>query len=187
MVEEWKDIVVEKNGVIYDYSGLYQVSNMGRVRSLNYNKTGEIKILKLRNGRNGYKDILLHKNGKTKRHSVHRLVAFGFVSNDDPINKTQVNHIDENKQNNVWTNLEWTTPKENTNHGTCQIRRTKKRNKRVICVETGVIYESTMDVERKTGLPHKCISRCCRGKQGTCNDYHWLWYSDYLIEQLIIN
>lgn len=198
MNEIWKDIVIEKNGMLYDYSGLYQVSNLGRVRSLNYKRTGEIKVLKSRKRKNGYLEIGLRKNGKKQeRFSMHRLVATAFIPNSDVEHKTMVNHIDENPSNNVWTNLEWVTPKENTNHGTCIERRTKKntngkRSKKIICLETGKVYLSTNDVQRKLGLHQASISRCCNGKGKSCGGLHWKFYTDYLLdinnknEQLLI-
>lgn len=184
MEEQWRDIVIEKNGVIYDYSGIYQVSNYGRVRSLKFNK---IKIMKLKKDSHGYIEVGLRKNGeKQQRFRVNRLVAIAFILNDDPENKTEVNHISEIKtQNDMW-NLEWVTPKQNVNHGTRIERIVKKKSKRVICVETGEVFESTRDANRKTGLNHASICQCCNGKQKTCGKLHWKYYNDYLIEQLII-
>lgn len=191
MVEEWKDIVIEKNGVIYDFTGKYQVSNLGNVRSLNYKgNVGKIGILKPKRSKNGYLFVSLFVNGKEKKQKnyyIHRLVATAFILNDDP-NKTEVNHIDENSQNNHYSNLEWVTPKENSNHGTRTERAIKHRKKRVICVENGQVFDSIADVERKTGLSNSSISGCCRGKYyKTVGGYHWQYYNDYLIEQLIVN
>lgn len=108
MDEVWKDIE--------GYEGLYQVSNLGRVRSLNYNHTGEIKLLKQDISHNGYKRAMLYKDGKMKRYLVHRLVAMTFISNPDDL--PIVNHKDENKTNNNVNNLEWCTYKYNNNYGT---------------------------------------------------------------------
>ena len=108
---------------IKDYEGIYEVSNYGRVKSLErviYNSgtknglyTIHEKIIKQRinKKRHGYCELSLHKNGKEKRFKVHRLVAEAFIPN--PNNLPEVNHIDGNKENNHASNLEWCTSKEN--------------------------------------------------------------------------
>lgn len=96
MQEIWKDIE--------GYEGLYQVSNMGRVRN---NK----KLLSPYNEGKGYLKVSLFKDKKCKRYKVHRLVANAFLPKAE--NKPMVNHIDENKHNNVITNLEWCSNQEN--------------------------------------------------------------------------
>lgn len=106
--EEWRDIA--------GYEGLYQVSNMGRVKSLNYKRTCEERVLKPAKKKCGYLEVLLYKDGKTKHWKVHRLVAVAFIPNPDSL--PQVNHKDECKtNNNVW-NLEWCTHEYNQNYGT---------------------------------------------------------------------
>ena len=86
-MEIWKDII--------GYEGRYQVSNLGRVKSLNYNNTNKEKILKPKKENNGYLRVNLSKNGKAKMYSVHRLVAIVYIPN--PENKETVNHKNENK------------------------------------------------------------------------------------------
>ena len=168
-MEVWKTVVVD--GVTYDG---YEVSNYGKVRSLNYNGTkGKVQELKLTKDKDGYLQVHLWKNGKTRVAKVHRLVAFIWIPNDDTEHKTQVNHIDEDKTNNHYTNLEWTTPKQNTGHGTGIERRAKTQSKRVLCVETGIIYESTVDASKQTGLSQGNIVNVCNGKQKTTGGYHW--------------
>lgn len=118
MEEIWKDIK--------GYEGRYQVSNLGRVKSLTRNKIkGKILTLKLskltkRSG-TGYLSVHLWKNGKGKYYTVHRLVWTAF--NGEIPKGLQVNHIDENHLNNCIENLNLMTSKENNNWGT--------RNKRV--------------------------------------------------------
>ena len=117
-MEIWKDVYFIDNGIEYDYRGLYQVSNKGNVKSLNYNHTtGKEKILKPIKIKNGYLQVGLCKNGKQKWFYVHRLVAFMFIENCNPEYKTEVNHIDEDKENNSVDNLEWCTRKYNCNYG----------------------------------------------------------------------
>ena len=108
MKEMWKDIP--------GYERLYQVSNLGNVRSLNYNRTGEIKLLKQSTNKHEYKLVSLCKNGKTKTCKVHRLVAIAFIPN--PNNLPIINHKDEDKTNNNVNNLEWCTYEYNVNYGT---------------------------------------------------------------------
>lgn len=100
MSEIWKDI--------QNYNGLYQISNLGRIR----NKSN--KIMHTKPSKDGYVRILLFKDGKYKSHYVHILVAKAFIPN--PTNKAEVNHIDANKSNNCVSNLEWVTRSENHYH-----------------------------------------------------------------------
>ena len=83
---------------------------------MNYNQTGEIKLLKQSVNSFGYKQINLYKDGKMKRYLVHRLVAIAFIPN--PNNLPVVNHKDECKSNNNVNNLEWCTYEYNNNYGT---------------------------------------------------------------------
>lgn len=120
MTEEWREIE--------GYEGLYQVSNLGRVKSLfrvvmrSDGKPNTVNEKILKNGMTkGYCAVVLCKDRKKKMYKVHRLVAMAFLSN--PHNLPEVNHKDENKKNNHVDNLEWCTPKYNTNYGTCTERR----------------------------------------------------------------
>ena len=107
MEEIWKDIK--------EYEGLYQVSNLGRIKSLPRNGTVQVvKILNPCKDTYGYLRIKLSKNNKAKKYQVHRLVAQAFIPN--PENKPQVNHLDGNKLNNYYKNLEWCTNGENQIH-----------------------------------------------------------------------
>lgn len=117
MEEIWKDVK--------EYEGIYQVSNLGRVKALERTwysgrngctkKTKPEHIMKYRLAKNtGYCLLKLVKNGVEKHVFVHRLVAETFISN--PNNLPEVNHIDGNKENNCVDNLEWCTEKENISH-----------------------------------------------------------------------
>lgn len=107
-IEIWKDIK--------GFEGIYQISNMGRLKSFKNHSEGF--ILSNKNSKNDYFSVVLTNNLlKKKRYArIHRLVAEAFIPNPDPDNKTQINHIDSNKQNNCVDNLEWVTPKENMVH-----------------------------------------------------------------------
>lgn len=105
-MEIWKDI---KN-----FENKYQVSNKGKIRSLNYHNEKRIKILKPYKDIWGYLRIDLCKNGIKKHYKISRLVAQEFLKKIE--NKNQINHKDGNKENNLVENLEWCSPSENCIH-----------------------------------------------------------------------
>lgn len=189
MEEIWKDIK--------EYEGLYQVSNLGRVKSLGrwvYKEyrgkrwQGE-KILKQIKNKFGYLRVYLYKNGKAKCYAIHRLVAQVFIPN--PYNLPQVNHKDEDKTNNCVSNLEFCTNKFNANYGTRNERISEKLNGRHHTEETKkklskivlqidkntneVIAEfsSTIEAKRQLGYSTGHISSCCRGKIKTYKNFIW--------------
>ena len=168
MIEEkeeiWKDIP--------GYEGLYQVSNTGKVKSLNYMKTRKEKIMKPDKHSSGYFKVILSKDGEKKSYFIHRLVASSFVQNES-LFYNEINHIDECKTNNCASNLEWCDHIYNMNFGTRVERITKAKSKTVICIETGKIYPSTRYIERKFGFYNSYISKCCRGKIESAYGYHW--------------
>ena len=167
MNEIWKDI----DG----YEGLYQVSNLGNVKSLNYNRTGKERILKPGTNGSGYLHVILCKNGKIRLFKVHRLVAKAFLENPD--HKSDVNHKDENKTNNCVENLEWMTRQENINFGTHNERMAKSLSKSVFqySLDGKIIKEwpSTMQIERDLGFSPGNISQCCNEKYKTAYGYIW--------------
>ena len=160
-MEEWKDIK--------GYEGIYQISNKGRVKTLGNNRRKE----KIREGiedNRGYKRISLCKNGKEKKYSIHRLVAQAFLPNPD--NLPVVNHKDENKLNNNVENLEWCTQEYNVNYSSSNGRPGKK----VICVETQQIFDSSEDVIRRMfngkGYSSKIRDHLC-GRSKSAYGYHF--------------
>lgn len=102
MIEEWKDLP--------DYKGSYQVSNLGRVKSIKFNKN---RILKTNSKNKGYKVVCLSAKGKTKVWQVHQLVAISFLNHIPNGHKLVVDHLDNNKLNNVLSNLQIITNRKN--------------------------------------------------------------------------
>lgn len=168
MNEEWKDI--------FGYEGLYQVSNYGNVKSLNYNHTGKEQILKPANRGDGYLFVALWKNGKQKVKLIHSLVATHFIPNDD-LFKTQVNHKDENKANNNAGNLEWCDCTYNNNYGTRLARFAKSMSKQVNQYSLDGTFIKTWDsmneIERQLGFYSTDICRCCKGKRKSAHGFIW--------------
>lgn len=111
------------------YEGLYEVSSLGKVKSLQ-RRGATTKIIKPRKNSNGYLIVGLHKNGIRKEVAIQRLVAMTFIKNVK--GKPEVNHIDGNKENNNVSNLEWVTHKENMEHA---------RNNNLIKVTENVIKQ----------------------------------------------
>ncbi len=165
---KWKDIE--------GYEGYYQVSNIGEVRSVDrwvtYKNGRKIfrkgKLMKLSPGTCGYPQVSLCSHGVEKKVSVHRLVATAFIPNPD--NLPFVNHKDENKSNNIWTNLEWCTDKYNNNYGTRTERAAKSKSKPVRCIETGEIFNSIANADKWIDGGNVCAS----AKRGLrAGGYHW--------------
>lgn len=166
MNEMWRDIK--------GYEGLYQVSNLGRVKSL---YDGGESIRRIGRKPEGYLDVDLYKCGMGKTHYVHRLVAEAFIPN--PYELPQVNHIDEDKTNNCVWNLEWCDRKYNMNYGTGKIRSAEKRSKRVYqYTKSGVFvrsYKSVNEASRQTGIAFAHISDVAINKPHckTAGGYVW--------------
>lgn len=174
MEEIWKDI----NG----YEGLYQVSNLGNVRSVDrYVKNGSgLRLIKGRKKinqkiNNGYVVHGLYKGNKRKVFLLHRLVWETF--NKQVPDGYEINHIDENKENNRLENLVLVTHKENCNWGTRNIRQKEKVGKKIIqyTLDGKFVneYQSAREIERKTGFNYNSILRCCRGIYRQSYNYIW--------------
>ena len=162
-MEIWKDIK--------GYEGKYQISSLGRVKSLKYNNTKESKLLH-QSLINNYYSVCLWKQRKGKQYRIHRLVAEAFIPN--PLHLPEVNHIDENKLNNNVDNLEWCSSKYNCNYGA----RNKKLSKPVQCVETGIIYPSILNAGKQTGINYTHLGDVARGKRKTAGGYHWKYVKE---------
>lgn len=170
--EVWKDIK--------GYESLYQISNMGRVKSIervqphNHSKNGYkrivVKILK-QSLRRGYLKVNLYRNKKRKDVTVHRVVAEMFISNLE--NKPTVDHISTIKTDNRVCNLRWATQREQLNDNKitrvrrleAQKKATNSLKKRVRCITTNEEFESIADGARKYKIDGKSIINCCKGRQ----------------------
>lgn len=166
-MEEWKNIK--------GYEGIYQISNLGRVKSL-HNKFGNKELIMKQNlKRNGYYQIRLKRNGIVKDCSVHRLVAEAFIEN--PNNYSCVNHIDENKANNYYKNLEWCSVLYNNTYGTRISRVSKALNKKVYQYDMNwkliKIYDSCKEASKKNNISAGNISQCCNGDYKQAGNYYW--------------
>ena len=175
-IEIWKDIE--------EYKGLYQVSSLGRVKSLYYKKTGKEKIMSSKKEKTGYYRIMLYKYGKGKYYLVHRLVALAFVPN--PNNLPEVNHKDENKANNfVWvnedgsidlekSNLEWCNRVYNINYGN-RTKKTSKPIKQLTLDGTLVAIWPSINEVKRNGFNCGHICSCCQGQRKTHKGYLWAY------------
>lgn len=174
MEEIWRDIV--------GYEGYYEVSNLGRIRCCErIDKIGrhkKSKILKLYKQHDGYLRICLHKDCKQKKFLVHRLVAETFIPNENE--SPEVNHINGKKDDNRVENLEWITREENMLHAFNTGLATAWNKKKVICIETGEIFESTSEAERIMKLCVNKVSAVCRGVRKSTGGYTFMYYEDYI-------
>lgn len=164
-----------------DYEGLYEVSNLGRVKSLGNGKSINSKegILKPGKIKQGYLFVNLYKDGKRKMFLVHRLVAEAFLPN--PENLPFINHKDEDKTNNSVDNLEYCTREYNNNYGTRNERVAKantngEKSKKVLQFSlTGEFireWPSTMECGRN-GFNQGAVATCCRGEIKSHKGYIW--------------
>ena len=164
MTEIWKDIE--------GYEGLYQVSNMGRVKSLGKGGTHkQVHYLKQAKERCGYLFVALCKKGKVKQFKVHRLVAKAFIPN--PNNLSQVNHKDEDKTNNRVDNLEWCDCIYNINYGTAIKRRAKAITRKIICLSTGKTFTSAEAAADYYNIHISGIRMCCQGRRNIAGGFKW--------------
>ena len=172
MEEQWKPIK--------GYEGLYEVSNMGRVKSFNYYNAGITAILHPGIDGGGYQFVILQHNGNKKHYKVHRLVAEHFIQN--PHDYKYVNHKNEIKIDNNVNNLEWCTLEYNINYGTRTQRATAKNtngkcSKKVYQYDLNGnlvdVFPSVMEIARKFGYSPGNISMCCRGERNIAYGYIW--------------
>lgn len=157
MEEQWKEIQNHKK---------YMVSNLGRFLNKESGKVYEGKPDK-----KGYKRVCLSEDGKRFLLFTHREVAKAFLPKID--GKQYINHKDGDKGNNELNNLEWCTPKENSVHA-FKCLGVKAKNKRpVMCIETGIVYDSCLNASKAVNGFNSAIVRCCRGEKRHYKGYSW--------------
>lgn len=167
--EIWKSVV--------GFEGFYEVSNFGRVKSLDrVDKRGRFQKGKIKtqiNNGSGYMVVSLKKDGKQKMRSVHRLVADSFIPN--PLHKPCVNHLDGDKSNNKVVNLVWCTYVENMKHAVETGLYKNVHGRKVLCVELNKTFNSLREAERFVGVRGSRLSNVCKLKRGskTCGGFHW--------------
>ena len=175
-MEEWRDIA--------GYEGLYQVSNLGRIRSLDRyvpHKTFGTKFCKgvvmaTHQTNAGYLAVNLSKENKYTTIDVHRIVAQSFINNPDEL--PEVNHKDENKHNNAADNLEWCDNYYNAIYGTKLERQREKMSRQIIQYDRSgnplKEYESATQAEKEiSGKFTGAISKCINGRSKTAYGYIW--------------
>ena len=171
-IDEW---------VILEEFPSYSINRKGFVKK---NETGHIKIPSM--GTRGYPVVSLQKNKKTYLRTIHILLGRTFIFNNDPIHKTQINHIDGDKANYNLSNLEWVTPQENNNHARCTGLHLSDGDKAVIQLDqnNNIIaeYRSASEASRITGIGRANICNVCRhyvSKDNrhyyTAGGYKWEW------------
>ena len=177
MSEVWKPIK--------GYEGIYEVSDLGRVRSLPRMLTDSkgrrhpvpMKILKMHD-RKGYDSVTLQDMGRKTIMSVHRLVAMAFIPNPD--NLPVINHRDENPKNNQVSNLEWCDISYNTRYGTgverAQAKHVYHRKAVEQLTKDGqhvATFKGVKEAARATGADASVIVRVCKGRNETAGGYRW--------------
>jgi hypothetical protein len=181
-MEKWVDIE--------GFEGFYQVSDLGRVRSVDRVVVGRFgdykakgRVLAQKDNGYGYLRVVLAKNGRMSNKYVHRLVASTFIGN--PLNLEEVNHKDENKSNNKADNLEWCTSSYNINYGERSKKAVETKNRRKsIGAERAVLklskngdvleeYKSVKSAAQKNGVFRANINKCCNGQYSQTGGFMW--------------
>ena len=165
-IENWRDIE--------GYEGFYQVSSLGRVKSLGRwvsAKGDSVKfikerILKPRKNPKGYLQVVLYNGEKVKSYYIHRLVGKSFLPNSN--NLTDVNHIDENKTNNRVDNLEWCDRTYNIRYS-----QTKPVNQFTLDGKFIRRWDCMKDIKYSLGFSDGYICDCCKGKHKSAYGFIW--------------
>ena len=195
MHEIWKPI--------RDYEGLYEVSNLGRIKRLENDKNRKEKILKPYKNKLGYLCINLYRDNKVKQMYVHRLVAIAFIPN--PENKPCIDHINTIRNDNRIENLRWVTYKENmnneltkeklsgensNNYGKPRSEEIKKKisesqkggknpkARGVFCYELNKSWDTSAEASRELNIDSSNITKCCKRKCKSVKGYHFCYLEE---------
>ena len=163
MEEIWKDIK--------GYEGLYQVSNLGRIKSLTRKNVLKERIIKGGIQKNGYRFVLLYKDKKVRIFKVHRLVAEAFIPN--PNEYKEINHIDENKQNNNAENLEWCTRSYNCSYGSFNKNKVRKVLQYDEYWNFIKEWDSITEAHKVLKISHSSIVENCKNRRNSAGGYIW--------------
>ena len=161
---------------IKDYEGLYAITSCGRVWSY-LSKM----FMKPNKKQNGYLEVTLTRNGKKKSFLIHRLVAETYIPNPEQL--PQVGHKDETRDKNYIRNLCWTSAKDNCNMPLHLERKSKSHmnntnSKKVLCVETNIIYPSISEAARNQGCTPQNIYQACQSRYRIACGYHWRYIDE---------
>ena len=188
----------------HDYTGKYELSNLGNVRNMKTKKVLKPIKVTTTTGYTQYCVTLYDTDNKQHTEIIARLVLTIFKANPD--NKPQVNHRDENPSNNALNNLEWSTAAENSNYGSrnkriadankanghyaklaATIAATKKANGTydkisdklsipVYCITNNTVYKSAIEASRQLNLDNSSITKCLKGKRKSTKGYQFKYY-----------
>lgn len=164
---------------IEGYEGIYEISNLGRVKSLarldTIGRRIRERIMKCQPNKDGYLNITLKNENGKKTYLLHRLVAMHFVEN--PHGYDEINHIDVDPANPKASNLEWCTREYNVNYADAIEKTIKANQKKVIQLSKDNRYikthESIKDAAKEVKIPDSNITACCKGKRPSAGGFKW--------------
>lgn len=160
MKEVWKPVAVK------GFESKYEVSNLGRVKSIGTYNTCKRGVLVPMIDTSGYEHVMLFSNGRRKDISVHRLVALTFIPNSNRLR--YVNHKDENIRNNNVSNLEWCTNSYNLAYSVGKA--VEQYSKKGTLIK---VFNTIADASRELKIPTTNISKCCKGLRKSAGNFVW--------------
>ena len=159
-----------------DYTGKYEVSNLGNVRNM---KTGKVlKPIKVvtNTGYTQYNVCLSDTDNKKHTEIIARLVLTTFKAN--PRNCSDVNHRNEDTSDNSLNNLEWTSHKDNLNYGSRNERIANKNSIPIYCITNNTVYKSATEAAKQLNLDQATITKCCKNKRSHTGGFKFEYYTE---------